>query len=121
MYSKRLYIQCILFEYICQGETMLKDRLKTIRLQKGLTMVQVAEKLGVSYPVYSQWERGKRTPKEETIQRLAEALEVTPDYLAGRTGDLDDIFNVIRENNPSEEDKKEIIKLIEEYFSNKVI
>lgn len=98
---------------------MLKDRLKIIRLEKGLTMVEVAEKLGVSYPVYSQWERGKRTPKEETIQRLAKALEVNPDYLAGRTGDLDEIFNIIRENNPNDEDKKEIIKLLKEYFSNK--
>lgn len=100
---------------------MLKDRLKTIRLEKGLTMVQVAEKLGVSYPVYSQWERGKRTPKEDTIQRLAKALDVSPDYLVGRTGDLDEIFNIIRENNPSDEDKKEIMKLIKDYFTQKNI
>ena len=100
---------------------MLKDRLKTIRLEKGLTMVQVAEKLGVYYPVYSQWERGKRTTKEDTIQRLAKALDVSPDYLVGRTGDLDEIFNIIRENNPSDEDKKEIMKLIKDYFTHKNI
>lgn len=119
MYSKRLYQHCILFEYNCQGGTMLKDRLKTIRLEKGLTMVQVAEKLGVSYPVYSQWERGKRTPKEETIQRLAKALDVTPDYLAGRTGDLDEIFNIIRENNPTENDKEIIATWLKDYFKNR--
>lgn len=119
MYSKRIHYHCILFEYICQGETMLKDRLKTIRLQKGLTMVQVAEKLGVSYPVYSQWERGKRTPKEDTIQRLAKALEVSPDYLAGRTGDFDDIFNILRENTPTEEDKQIILQWLIDYFNKK--
>lgn len=98
---------------------MIKDRLKAIRLEKGLTQKQLAEMIGSSQPSYVQWEKGLRTPKEDTIQRLAKALEVTPDYLAGRTGDLDEIFNIIRKNNPTEDDKKAIKQLIDNYFKTK--
>lgn len=98
---------------------MIKDRLKAIRLEKGLTQKQLAEMIGSSQPSYVQWEKGLRTPKEDTIQRLAKALEVTPDYLAGRTGDLDEIFNILRENNPTEDDKKAIASWLVSYFENK--
>lgn len=98
---------------------MLKDRLKSIRLEKGLTQKEVAEKLNVSQVMYQKWEKGVRNPKEETIERLAKALEIEPDYLSGYTGDLSEIIEIIKMNNPTEQDKKEILNLINDYFYNK--
>ena len=93
---------------------MFKDRLRTIRLEKGLTMVQMAEKLGISYPAYSQWERGVRNPKDSTLLKIAEALEVTPDYLTGQTYVID-----LEPYSPTEEDMKAIKQLIDNYFKAK--
>lgn len=97
---------------------MLKDRLKTVRIEKGLTQKDVAEKLNVSQVIYQKWEKGIRNPKEDTIKRLAKALEVEPEYLTGYTGDLTKINETIKENNPTELDKQTILDWIQAYFSN---
>lgn len=98
---------------------MLKDRLKTLRLNKNLTQKDIANKLGTSYQTYQQWERGVRTPKIESLNKLAEIFEVSTDYLTGRTEAFDEILDILRENTPSEQDKAEIYNLIKNYFKNK--
>ncbi|QDK70168.1 helix-turn-helix domain-containing protein [Lactococcus protaetiae] len=98
---------------------MLKDRLKTLRHEKRLTQKEVADKLGTSYQTYQQWERGVRTPKIASLNQLAEIFNVSTDYLAGRDDSLDELFNIIRENNPTGEDKQALIQLIDSYFKNR--
>jgi len=51
-------------------------RLKELRMSKGLTQEQLAEKAGVSADFISLIERGYRAPSFETIQMLAKALQV---------------------------------------------
>lgn len=97
---------------------MLTNRLKTLRMNKNLTQKDIAEKLGTSYQTYQQWERGVRTPKIESLNKLAEIFEVSTDYLTGRTEDLDEIINLIRINNPNEKEKKELLALISNFFNN---
>ncbi|WP_338954674.1 helix-turn-helix transcriptional regulator [Lactococcus petauri] len=93
---------------------MLKNRLKNARLDKGLTQNQIAQKLEVSQAMYQKWEQGLRNPKKETIDRLAEALEVSPEYLTGK------MYNInLEDYNPSQEDIKKIKKIISDYFSEK--
>ncbi|WP_191673139.1 helix-turn-helix domain-containing protein [Lactococcus petauri] len=98
---------------------MLKDRLKTLRLNKNLTQKDIANRLGTNYQTYQQWERGVRTPKIDSLNKLAEIFEVSTDYLTGRTESFDEILNILRDNNPSEDDKVKIYNLIEDYFKNK--
>lgn len=93
---------------------MLKDRLKATRLEKQLTQKQLAELIGISYQNYQQWERGVRNPKEATIQKLAKALEVSPDYLTGQSY----IIN-LEPYSPTEEDMKAVRQLIDSYFQDK--
>ena len=52
------------------------ERIALARLNAGLTQKQLAEKLGTSESYISQYERNKRNPKTDTIQRIAEALNV---------------------------------------------
>lgn len=54
------------------------DRLREARKRSGLTQMQIAEKLGITAQSYSQYETGKRRPKEETRKRIADALGVLP-------------------------------------------
>ena len=67
---------------------MLSDKMKTARLRKGLTLKQVAEKMGVSEATVQRWESGYiQTLKYERLLQLADVLGTTPVYLADLEGD----------------------------------
>ena len=51
-------------------------RLKQARLRSGLTQEQLAEAVGVSVKFIGNIERGTRAPSFETIEKIAEVLEV---------------------------------------------
>lgn len=59
------------------------QRIKTARKQAGMTQSELANKLNIPYQSISQWERDVRNPKRETLQRIADALGVSVDYLLG--------------------------------------
>ncbi len=56
--------------------THTKDKIKKIRLEKGLTQKQLAEKCGMYESQIRKYETGKANPKIETLQKIADALEV---------------------------------------------
>ena len=56
--------------------------LRKIRTRRGLTQVQLAERLGVPQTTLSQWERGA-SPNCEMIRRIAAVLCCTTDELLG--------------------------------------
>ena len=63
---------------------MLKDSLKKIREDHGLTKRELCEKTGISERAYLTYEFGEREPKISVIQKLADFYGVTTDYLLGR-------------------------------------
>jgi transcriptional regulator with XRE-family HTH domain len=52
------------------------DKLKEIRLKKGMTQIDVAVKVGVSMTSYINWEKRANNPSEENLQKLKEVLGV---------------------------------------------
>lgn len=52
----------------------LAEKIRLMRKKAGLTQKEVADKLGITYQSYGQYERGVRKPKYESIQRLATVL-----------------------------------------------
>jgi len=56
-------------------------RLKQLRMQTGLSQKEFAEKTKLAYAQYNRYERGDNTPNAETLRRLADALDVSVDYL----------------------------------------
>lgn len=50
------------------------EKLKSTRKKAGLTQKEIADKLGITYQSYGQYERGVRKPKYETIQKISNAL-----------------------------------------------
>ena len=50
--------------------------LKRLRMAKGLSQAEVAERLGVSGPSISGWEKGRARPKEDRLSDLARLLGV---------------------------------------------
>lgn len=67
--------------------TVFKDRLKEKRLEAGLTQVELAGKAGVTTRTIQNYELGNRKPANmEVIQRIADALNTTTEYLLGSSG-----------------------------------
>lgn len=63
---------------------MLKgDRIRSARLQAGLTQHTIAQILGVSRSYFSLVENGHENPKIEFILKLARVLDVNPAWIVG--------------------------------------
>lgn len=59
-------------------------RLKQIRIENGYSQKQVATDMKMTYSAMSQYETGKRTPKNDILIKLATYFDVSVDYLLGR-------------------------------------
>ena len=57
---------------------MIKLRIKELCKEKGITLNQLAEKIGISQPSISGIATGKQKPAFDTLEKMADALEVTP-------------------------------------------
>ena len=96
------------------------ERLKELRLRKGLTQKEIAEVVGIKQPNYQQWESGKRKPSSETLEKFANFFGVTMDYLSGNDEELDNVEILFRMNSKglTEKEKKifkkELIEFMEE-------
>ncbi len=65
---------------------MYLKNLAKIRKQKGWTQEKLSQEAGISYNTLIKIERnGIKNPKIETVIKLAEALGVSMDKLAGRS------------------------------------
>ena len=60
-------------------------RLKIVREEKGLKREDVAKQIGTSAAIIGRYERNERTPSIDIAKNIAEALEVSLDYLVGDT------------------------------------
>ena len=59
------------------------DRIKTARKTAGLSQTDLAARVGVSQPAIANWESGVHDPRRLMIAKIAEALRVSTDWLAG--------------------------------------
>ena len=64
---------------------MLNQRIREIRIAKKLSQVDLAKLLGVTKQSVSNWENDNIQPSVEMLLKIADALNVTTDYLLGRT------------------------------------
>jgi len=66
---------------------MLGNRIKELRLQKGITQEQLAQHLNVAKSTIGMWENEKREPNFKMLIRIADYFDCSIDYLLGRTND----------------------------------
>ena len=64
------------------------ERLRKTREHRGLSQRQLAGRTGLQASAVSHFETGARKPSFENLKKLADALDVTIDYLLGRTNEL---------------------------------
>ena len=86
------------------------QRIKAARKQVGMTQAELALKLGIPYQSIGQWERDIRNPKLETLQRIADAMEISVSELVGKDSEqrakellanaYNQVINAKSENDP---------------------
>lgn len=65
----------------------LQTKLTSLRKQKRLTQLDLAEKLNVSRQAISRWEVGAAVPSTDNLKVLSELYEVSVDYLLNDDND----------------------------------
>ena len=66
-------------------EQVFGKRLKELRKEHGCTIEQFADMVGISKSTLGYYENDKRMPDIEILARIANVLNVSADYLSGRT------------------------------------
>lgn len=79
-------------------------RIAKLREQRKLTQEELSKQLSISRASLSHYEKSRRVPDYETLNKIADFFNVTVDYLIGRTDDP----------SPPENEQNEHIKLFEE-------
>ncbi len=65
--------------------SIFSTKLKEVRLYNNITQKQLADFLGISERSYQNYEYGNREPSFDVTVKLANHLNVSIDYLLGRT------------------------------------
>ncbi|MCX4286700.1 MAG: helix-turn-helix transcriptional regulator [Clostridia bacterium] len=82
-------------------------KLQEIREEKNILQKELAEKLQKTRACISSWETNKTEPDLQSLIGLADILEVTTDYLLGRTNDV----GLIEVHNQLTQDQQELLSL----------
>lgn len=61
------------------------NRIKELRQENNLTLRQLGEELNLKNSTLSQYETGKRNPKDEIWQKIADFFQVPVPYLRGES------------------------------------
>ena len=65
------------------------NRIKELRKENGISLNELSLKTGISSPTLSRYETGKRKPKIENWQKLADFFEVPVPYITGESNHRD--------------------------------
>ena len=101
----------------------MENRLKEVRTKKGLSLEQVGKAVGLATNTISRYETGKREPKLETWQKLADFFGVSVSYLQGIEKDYSkpteqtfkkivDVLNYCYFGEPSDKDVFEVVSTV---------
>jgi len=78
----------ILLFIIKQGVVFLfSSRLKYLRENRGLSQLELGNVLNVTQQTINNYEKGKREPSQEMLQKIASYFKVSIDYLFGWSDD----------------------------------
>ncbi len=62
----------------------LNERIKSLRVARGMSQVMFAKTIGVSKQCVSNWENDNVLPSVEMLVKIADVFGVTTDHLLGR-------------------------------------
>lgn len=89
IYSLSIFISCIstptlkreVIVLMIKINAFVGERIKSLRKSKGLTQANLGEQVDLPQPYIGGIEKGERNISLETLQKLIEALDITPEEL----------------------------------------
>lgn len=89
-------------------------RLIDIRERRKLSQAELASKAGLQPAAIGHFEKQRRSPSFHNVRKIAQALNVSADYLLGRTSSIEGATTAFRgEENLSDHDRAVIQMMIE--------
>lgn len=82
---------------MCYEENVFAKRLRDAREELGLMQKEMASKLSMPITTYNGYETGKRSPSLDIVKHIADMLDISTDYLLGRTNIKINISNLREE------------------------
>lgn len=95
--------------------TNFGENLRLMRKTKSLTQTELASKLNITQKSYSNRETGKSEPTLEMLVRIADSLDVTVDYLLGRSDNFSNTIVLSKNNMKSFSKRLKELRLEKEY------
>ncbi|MBQ4104765.1 MAG: helix-turn-helix transcriptional regulator [Clostridia bacterium] len=80
-------------------KSVIAKNITQLRLAKGMTQIELAEKLNYSDKAVSKWERGESIPDVSVLMHIADIFSVTLDYLVHPHKDADERGMKLRDAN----------------------
>ena len=100
----------------------LGSRIKQMRVEKGLTQDFIAGQLGMGRSNMGHIENGRTIPSSEALDKIADILNTTTDYLLGRTDESSKGTVVTESKSPyyalTDKDESDIAKKLEAMMSD---
>ena len=103
---------------------MFSERLRLAREHRGFNQSDLAKRAGLQASAISHFETGTRKPSFDNLRRLADALDVTTDYLLGRVKDFTELAGadrLHRHYNHLSSDDREVAEKLMELLSKKAV
>lgn len=97
-----------------ENEDQFGERLSAAREIRELSQAELAQKSGLQAAAIGHFERNRRKPSFANVRALANALNVSSDYLLGRASSMEGATTAFRgEENLTDADRDHIQMMIE--------
>jgi transcriptional regulator with XRE-family HTH domain len=96
------------------NELEFGERLVAAREKRGLNQTELAKEAGLQPAAIGHFEKNRRKPSFANVRALAKALQVSADYLLGRSPDMKGASTAFRgEENLTNSDREHIQMMID--------
>lgn len=95
-----------------------------LRKQQGISQTDLAGQLGIHKNVLGRYERNEVTPSIEIARKIADILDVSLDYLTGKTDvqlDHDTHRRILEVSKFEEDDREHIFSVIDAFIAKRKI
>ena len=87
--------------------------------EKGIKNIDVSRATGIPASTFSDWKKGKSSPKRDKIEKIANFFDINPDWLAGTSDIKIKLKNNLNEQEQSYYHNPETSKIAQEIYDNK--
>lgn len=87
--------------------------------EKGIKNIDVSRATGIPASTFSDWKKGKSSPKRDKIEKIANFFDINPDWLAGTSDIKIKLKNNLNEQEQSYCLNPETSKIAQQIYDNK--